>query len=88
MKRPARRVMLADVGRRVVKLSPAPNGSGLSLTEVRALATAAALDPVIAGRAVLLPLAALPDLEAYCELLGVVVKRVGRQTAGLAEVRQ
>lgn len=72
---PQRPVILADIRGRTVVLSPVDNGSGLTVADVRALCTAAALEPTTTVRSTFLPVAQLPDLEAMCQHRGVVVQR-------------
>lgn len=71
----SRRVIVADIRGRTVALQPVPNGSGLTNTDVRALSTAAAIEPQCTQHATFIRLSELPDLEAYCSIRDVVVVR-------------
>jgi len=76
-KAPARRVVIADVRGRTVYLKPVDNGSGMSLADVRALVTSAALLPHTTPTSTLIGLSELPDFEAMCQVAGVVCQRTG-----------
>ena len=75
MKRAPRRVIVATITGRVVRLAPIPNGSDLTLGAVADLASTAGCTPHRTRGAALLPLSQLPDLEAWCEFRGISVVR-------------
>ena len=74
--RPAPRfVVLAAAQETFTRLEVAPNGSGRSVSDLSALATAAAILPRVTPRGVWIRTVELPDFEALCEVRGVVVQR-------------
>ena len=75
MKRAPRRVIVATIVGRVVRLAPVENGSGMTPGMVAEIALGAGLTPTRTRGATLLGLSDLPDLEAYAEFLRIVVVR-------------
>ena len=83
-----RQVVLAVITGRTVRLEPVDNGAGLTTMRIRALATAAAIEPRCTARSTLIGLRRLPDFEAMAELRGVVVQRIDRTTTTSTRLRR
>lgn len=75
MKRPDRRVVIATIRGRTVALAAVLDASGFTNSDVRSLCVTAAIEPRTTAHATFIGLSELPDLEALCEVRGVVVVR-------------